>query len=134
MRLEHGNKVDIASIEDATGKDIVTLLGQYTQALVFKNASDTEYSLNKAAAGTLVYHSGQSDEYSYPMKAIDLWSQVVEAAGTGPVAFGASEQKELRPYGFTIHYLGNVDANCDSVTLNFTTSSSVAQRIFIMAR
>ena len=115
----------VNAVNTVTGKDYsyLDLLRKYTQALVFTNTDYAYPTMNKDAETDITYNG-----YTYPMKAIDLWHlydrlQVSSNANVkydGPQYFSSSSGYKLPPYGFTLHKLGSVDADANSVTLTLS--------------
>lgn len=126
--------VDITSIEVATGEDFDNIVESYIQSLVLK--SSTISTLKKNASKNLLYGS-----YDYPMQSIDLWNSNWSFSVSynnknytcnGPIVFSSDSQLDLRPYGFSIHYIGTASSSQNEVTVNFS-SSTVDQRVYILA-
>ncbi len=114
----------VNAVNTVTGKDYsyLDLLRKYTQALVFTNTDYDYPTMNKDAETSSTYtYNG----YTYPMKAIDLWhlddrlevSSNPNVKYDGPRYFSSSSGYELPPYGFTLHKIGTVDDDADSVTI-----------------
>lgn len=114
----------VNAVNTVTGKDYsyLDLLRKYTQALVFTNTDYDYPTMNKDAETSSTYtYNG----YTYPMKAIDLWhlNDRLEVKSSdyvkydGPHYFSSSSGYELPPYGFTLHKIGTVDDDADSVTI-----------------
>lgn len=112
----------VNAVNTVTGKDYsyLDLLRKYTQALVFTNTDYAYPTMNKDAETSITYN-----DYTYPMKAIDLWHlddrlEVKSNANVkydGPQYFSSSTGYKLPPYGFTLHKIGTVDDDADSVTI-----------------
>lgn len=115
----------VNAVNTVTGKDYsyLDLLRKYTQALVFTNTDYAYPTMNKDAETSITYNG-----YTYPMKAIDLWhlddrlqvSSNPSVKYDGPQYFSSSSGYKLPPYGFTLHKLGTVDADANSVTLTLS--------------
>lgn len=115
----------VNAVNTVTGKDYsyLDLLRKYTQALVFTNTDYAYPTMNKDAETSITYNG-----YTYPMKAIDLWhlDDRLEVESNpnikydGPQYFSSSSGYKLPPYGFTLHKLGTVDADANSVTLTLS--------------
>lgn len=118
----------VNAVNTITGKDYsyLDLLRKYTQALVFTNTDYAYPTMNKEAETSSTYNG-----YTYPMKAIDLWNLAdrLEVKSSdyvkydGPQYFSSSSGSKLPPYGFTLHKVGTVDADAESV--NLTLSAGV---------
>ena len=112
----------VNAVNKVNGKDYsyLDLLRKYTQALVFTNTDYAYPTMNKDAETSITYNG-----YTYPMKAIDLWHldkrlEVKSNANVkydGPQYFSSSTGYKLPPYGFTLHKIGTVDDDADSVTI-----------------
>lgn len=111
----------VNAVNTVTGKDYsyLDLLRKYTQALVFTNTDYAYPTMNKDAETSITY-----DSYTYPMKAIDLWNLddrlTVSSSSVkydGPEYFPCDGGYKLPPYGFTLHKIGTVDDDADSVTI-----------------
>ena len=112
----------VNAVNKVNGKDYsyLDLLRKYTQALVFTNTDYAYPTMNKDAETSITYN-----DYTYPMKAIDLWHldkrlEVKSNANVkydGPQYFSSSTGYKLPPYGFTLHKIGTVDDDADSVTI-----------------
>ena len=112
----------VNAVNTVTGKDYsyLDLLRKYTQALVFTNTEYAYPTMNKDAETSIIY-----DNYKYPMKAIDLWHlddrlETVSSSSVkydGPEYFPCDGGYKLPPYGFTLHKIGTVDDDADSVTI-----------------
>ena len=112
----------VNAVNTVTGKDYsyLDLLRKYTQALVFTNTDYAYPTMNKDAETSITY-----DNYTYPMKAIDLWHlddrlETVSSSSVkynGPEYFSSNRGYTLPPYGFTLHKIGTVDDDADSVTI-----------------
>jgi len=112
----------VNAVNTVTGKDYsyLDLLRKYTQALVFTNTDYDYPTMNKDAETDITYNG-----YTYPMKAIDLWhlddrlevKSSVNVKYDGPQYFSSSSGYKLPPYGFTLHKIGTVDDDADSVTI-----------------
>lgn len=112
----------VNAVNTVTGKDYsyLDLLRKYTQALVFTNTEYAYPTMNKDAETSITY-----DNYTYPMKAIDLWHlddrlETVSSSSVkydGPEYFSSNRGYTLPPYGFTLHKIGTVDDDADSVTI-----------------
>lgn len=111
----------VNAVNTVTGKDYsyLDLLRKYTQALVFTNTDYAYPTMNKDAETSITYNG-----YTYPMKAIDLWhlddSLTVSSSSVkydGPEYFPCDGGYKLPPYGFTLHKIGTVDDDADSVTI-----------------
>lgn len=111
----------VNAVNTVTGKDYsyLDLLRKYTQALVFTNTDYAYPTMNKDAKTSITY-----DSYTYPMKAIDLWNLddrlTVSSSSVkydGPEYFPCDGGYKLPPYGFTLHKIGTVDDDADSVTI-----------------
>lgn len=112
----------VNAVNTVTGKDYsyLDLLRKYTQALVFTNTDYAYPTMNKDAETSITY-----DSYTYPMKAIDLWhlDDRLETGSSsyvkydGPEYFSSDRGYTLPPYGFTLHKIGTVDDDADSVTI-----------------
>ena len=115
----------VNAVNTVTDKDYsyLDLLRKYTQALVFTNTDYAYPTMNKDAETSITYNG-----YTYPMKAIDLWhlddrlqvSSNPSVKYDGPQYFSSSSGYKLPPYGFTLHKLGTVDADANSVTLTLS--------------
>ena len=114
----------VNAVNTVTGKDYsyLDLLRKYTQALVFTNTDYDYPTMNKDAETSSTYtYNG----YTYPMKAIDLWnladrlevSSNPDVKYDGPRYFSSNRGYTLPPYGFTLHKIGTVDDDADSVTI-----------------
>ena len=112
----------VNAVNTVTGKDYsyLDLLRKYTQALVFTNTEYDYPTMNKAAEIDITCNG-----YEYPMKAIDLWHlndrlETVSSSSVkydGPEYFSSNRGYTLPPYGFTLHKIGTVDDDADSVTI-----------------
>lgn len=112
----------VNAVNTVNGKDYsyLDLLRKYTQALVFTNTEYDYPTMNKAAETDITCNG-----YEYPMKAIDLWNlddrlETVSSSSVkydGPEYFSSSRGYTLPPYGFTLHKIGTVDDDADSVTI-----------------
>ena len=112
----------VNAVNTVTGKDYsyLDLLRKYTQALVFTNTEYDYPTMNKDAETSITYNG-----YTYPMKAIDLWHlddrlETVSSSSVkydGPEYFSSNGGYTLPPYGFTLHKIGTVDDDADSVTI-----------------
>ncbi|MEE1213013.1 MAG: hypothetical protein UHO11_11040 [Treponema sp.] len=111
----------VNAVNTVTGKDYsyLDLLRKYTQALVFTNTDYAYPTMNKDAETSITYNG-----YTYPMKAIDLWHLdkrlTVSSSSVkydGPEYFPCDGGYKLPPYGFTLHKIGTVDDDADSVTI-----------------
>lgn len=112
----------VNAVNTVTGKDYsyLDLLRKYTQALVFTNTEYDYPTMNKAAETDITCNG-----YEYPMKAIDLWhlADRLETVSSsyvkydGPEYFSSNRGCTLPPYGFTLHKIGTVDDDADSVTI-----------------
>ena len=111
----------VNAVNTVTGKDYsyLDLLRKYTQALVFTNTDYAYPTMNKDAETSITYN-----DYTYPMKAIDLWHLdkrlTVSSSSVkydGPEYFPCDGGYKLPPYGFTLHKIGTVDDDADSVTI-----------------
>lgn len=111
----------VNAVNTVTGKDYsyLDLLRKYTQALVFTNTEYDYPTMNKAAETDITCNG-----YEYPMKAIDLWNLddrlTVSSSSVkydGPEYFPCDGGYKLPPYGFTLHKIGTVDDDADSVTI-----------------
>lgn len=112
----------VNAVNTVTGKDYsyLDLLRKYTQALVFTNTDYAYPTMNKDAETDITYNG-----YTYPMKAIDLWHlddrlEVKSSASVkynGPEYIACDGGIKLPPYGFTLHKIGTVDDDADSVTI-----------------
>lgn len=112
----------VNAVNTVTGKDYsyLDLLRKYTQALVFTNTEYDYPTMNKAAETDITCNG-----YEYPMKAIDLWHlddrlETVSSSSfkyDGPEYFSSNRGYTLPPYGFTLHKIGTVDDDADSVTI-----------------
>ena len=112
----------VNAVNKVNGKDYsyLDLLRKYTQALVFTNTEYDYPTMNKAAETDITCNG-----YEYPMKAIDLWhlADLLETVSSpyvkydGPEYFSSNSGNKLPPYGFTLHKIGTVDDDADSVTI-----------------
>lgn len=112
----------VNAVNTVTGKDYsyLDLLRKYTQALVFTNTDYDYPTMNKDAETSITYNG-----YTYPMKAIDLWhlDDRLEVSSNpyvkynGPEYIACDGGIKLPPYGFTLHKIGTVDDDADSVTI-----------------
>ena len=111
----------VNAVNKVNGKDYsyLDLLRKYTQALVFTNTDYAYPTMNKDAETSITYN-----DYTYPMKAIDLWHLdkrlTVSSSSVkydGPEYFPCDGGYKLPPYGFTLHKIGTVDDDADSVTI-----------------
>lgn len=116
----------------------------YTKSLV---NPDSDFTLNKKAPETIVY-SDKNISYSYPLDAINIYSQVYawtsevldsknilnennEAKYLGPACFSYEYVPEfIRPNGFIIYKLGIADEDEIKLTL---TEGNANQKNYLYA-
>ncbi len=129
------------------------LFKQFLVACVDKNKT-TGYTHNKNAAQTVTY-SGESDTYSYPMTAIDLWASaygyptstnkfLIEnqekcaydtsvSSWTGPFILSNAYGVSLRPYyGITLHKIGTTSGSDLSLTFSESGADCVTMYVIIL--
>ncbi|MBR1615087.1 MAG: hypothetical protein IJ673_06345 [Treponema sp.] len=129
------------------------LFKQFLVACVDKNKT-TGYTHNKNAAQTVTY-SGESDTYSYPMTAIDLWASaygyptstnkfLIEnqencaydksvSSWTGPFILSNAYGVSLRPYyGISLHQIGTTSGSDLSLTFSSSGADCVTMYVIIL--
>lgn len=135
--ISQNNSIDITSIVNGVNTlndisySISDLLARYAQGCVLENAS---YTHNKTADTTLSYSN-----YEYPLTAIDLWNldQRLTTSNSnyykydGPEVYGYNAQYDIRPYGMTIINIGTISDDANSVTINFSRSSSSNESVYL---
>lgn len=144
-----------AAVNFLTGKNYSfdQLFTQFLCACVNKNTA-SEYTHNQAATQTVTY-SSSGVTYSYPMPAINLWNNDYEyptetnkflvnnqqsaaydssaSSFTGPFLFSNNYGMPLRAnYGVTLHKIGTIDSNSDTLSLTFSSSGADCVYIYVI--
>jgi len=127
------NSLGMTSILDAiktvTGNNYSKseLINLYIQSLINKSADKTSPTMNQDAETGITYNS-----YNFPLKAINLWTlnerispslyinSSLSRKFDGPDYYASNQYNTLRSYGFTLHDLGTVNSDADSITLSLT--------------
>lgn len=119
----------------------------FEQFLLSVTGSGT-YTMNQAAEQTVKYTDTDGGTYSYPMTAIDLWSDTYSTESLrgsttgsaysgysfrGPFLFSTSCRMTLMPeYGFTLHGVEETAAGQTSLTVTLSEKGSSSLTVYLI--
>lgn len=126
-KIANSPYVDQEAITEAlvgSGENFDTVFIKYPQALLLDNPPKEAYapSFNKSVPGI-----------NGTMKAINIFKQKGINQESGPILLDYTQPTSLRPYGFTLHRLGETPS-AGRIQINFTPSQAENEKVYIFVQ